>query len=117
MKKLSAILSGLVLVGAVGFGIAMLAPFAKSPEFEVVNQSQDVVQVSVFWHEQSKTLGAIQPSSRLVFNVDDEAALKFLGRYPDGRELVSEEIYFTGGTRVIATITEKRIKVEYEHDK
>ena len=48
--------------------------------------------------------------------VNDEAAIKFMGHFPDGREINSEEIYFTGGTGVVATITEKGIEVKYEHE-
>ena len=116
MKKSIAIILGLVLVGLVGFGVAMVAPFLKDPRFEVVNQSQHVVYVSAYWRDYSIELGPIQPSSSIKFNVNDEAAMKFAGRYVDGREIVSEEIYFTGGLDVKATITEKSIEVKYDHE-
>jgi len=51
-----------------------------------------------------------------VFRVSDEAAMKFMGRYPGGHEFYSEEIYFTGGTGVVAIIKEKGIEVKYDHE-
>jgi len=107
---------GLVVVVSVGFGVYVVAPFLKDPQFEIINQSQQVVYVSAYWRDKSKELGPIQPSTTYVFSVSDEAAMKFTGRYPDGREIHSEEIYFTGGTGVVATITETGIKLKYDHE-
>jgi len=116
MKKPLTIILGLILVALVGLGVSMVAPFLKDPRFEIVNQSQHVVYVSAYWRNQSKELGPIQPSSTYVFRVSDEAAMKFMGRYPGGHEFYSEEIYFTGGTGVVAIIKEKGIEVKYDHE-
>ena len=92
MKKPLTIILGLALVALVGFGVAMVAPFLIDPTFEVVNQSQQMVYVSAYWRNESKELGPIQPLSSYKFKVNDEAAMKFSGRYPDGQELESKEV-------------------------
>ncbi len=94
----------------------MMAQLLKDPQFEVVNQSQQVVNVSAYWRNKSRELGPIQPSATYVFGLNDEAAMKFTGRFPGGREINSEENYFTGGTGVVATITDKDIEVKYDHE-
>lgn len=114
-KPLTSILS-LLLVVSVGFVAYTVAPFLKDPQFEVINQSKHVVHVFAYWRNKNRELGAIQPSTTYVFSVNDEAAMKFTGRFPDGREINSEEIYFTSGTGVVATITEKGIQVKYDHE-
>lgn len=116
MKKPLTIVLGVALVALVSFGVAMVVPFLKAPTFEVVNQSQQVVYVYAYWLNKRKELGPIQPSSSYKFNVTGEAAMKFTRRYPDGQEIESKEIYFTGGIGVIATITEKGIEVKYDHE-
>ncbi len=115
MKNPLAGITSIVLVVSVGFLAYMVAPFLKDPQFEVVNQSQQVVHVIAHWRNKNRELGAIQPSTTYVFRINDEAAMKFMGRFPDGREINSDEIYFTGGTGVVATITEKGIQVRYDH--
>jgi hypothetical protein len=116
MKKKLIIVLSLAFVALVGFGVAIVAPYLGGPTFEVVNQSHQVVYVSAYWRDKHKDIGPIQPSSSNMFKVNDEAAMKFTGRYPDGRILESKEIYFTGGTGVVATITEKGIEVKYDHE-
>ncbi|MET0014791.1 MAG: hypothetical protein ABW088_14165 [Sedimenticola sp.] len=100
----------------VGFGATMLAPFLTDPRFEIVNKSQTAVYVTAYWKDKSMEFGLIQPSVTFEFSVDDEASMKFLGRYPNGREIHSEEIYFTSGTGVVVVITEQSIKLKYDHD-
>ncbi len=94
----------------------MIAPLFEEPRFEVINRSEHVVHVSAYWRNEKKDLGIIQPSSSLEFSLSDEAAMTFSARYPDGRAIDSEEIYFTGGTRIIATITETSFNVKYDHE-
>ena len=117
MKRPLTTITSLVFVALLGLGVIMVAPFFKDPRFEVVNQSQHVVHVSAYWRDQKRELGPITPSSIYEFSVNDEAAMKFSCRFPDGRVIDSEEVYFTGGTGVIATITEKGIELKYEHEK
>jgi len=114
-KPLTGILS-LLLVVLMGFGFYMAAPLLKNPQFEVINQSQQVVHVFAYWRDKNRVLGPVQPSATKVFSVKDEAAMRFTGRFPDGREINSEEIYFTNGTRVVATITENGIQLKYDHE-
>lgn len=116
MKKPFAIIRGLVLVGGAGLGLTVVAPFLMGAEFEVVNESRHVVRVSAYWRDQSKEIGPVPPSSSVKFNVNDEAAMEFSGRFPDGREAVTEQIYFTGGVGVIATVTETGFEVKYDHE-
>ena len=116
MKKTSNILAiGFVVLAIVC--ISMFAQVLKDPSFEVVNRSQHVVNVSAYWRNRSKELGLIHPSSSYKFSVSDEAAMKFKARYPDGRDITSEEIYFTGGLGgVVAIITDQNIEVKYDHE-
>jgi len=116
MKKSLTIVLSLVFVVFVGFGAYMMVPFLKDPRFEVINQSHQVVDVTAYWRNKNRGLGPIQPLNTHVFSVNDEAAMKFIGRFPDGREINSEEIYFTGGTGVVVTITEKGIEVKYDYE-
>jgi len=116
MKKLPITIPSLVFVALIGIGVNQVAPLLKDPRFEIINQSQHVVYVSEYWRSEFRDLGAIQPSSIYVFNVDDEASMKFTGRFPDGREVVSKEIYFAGGTGIIAIITENGINVKYDFE-
>jgi len=115
MYKFRSITLSLVILVLIGIGIS-LAPLLKDPSFKIMNQSQYIVQVSAHWRSESRELGAIQPSSTYLLTVDDEAAMKFTVRYPDGRVVDSKEIYFTSGTMVIATITENGIKVQHNFD-
>jgi hypothetical protein len=116
MYKFRSITLSLVILLLIGVGIS-LAPLLKDPSFKIMNQSQHIVQVSAHWRGESRELGAIQPSSTYLLTLDDEAAMKFTAHYPDGRNVDSEEIYFTGGTIIIATITENEIKVKHDFDK
>ena len=116
MKKPLTIAVSIVLATLIGIAIVLVSPYLKDPSFKVVNQTKHVVFVSAYWRNKVRELGPIQPSSTYEFSVKDEAAMKFTGRLPDGREIDSEEIYFTGGTGVVATITESEIEVKYDHE-
>lgn len=116
MKQPVKIATVVVLVVVVAVGAMLIAPIFSNPQFEIVNESPHVVFLSAYWRHESREIGAIQPSSAYRFTVQDEAAMKFVGRFPGGREIESEEIYFTGGTGVVATVTEGSIAVRYDFE-
>jgi len=116
MKKPHKIILSVVLVALIGIGAMLIAPNFMNPQFEIVNESPHVAFLSAYWRHESREIGAIQPSSSYRFTVNGEAAMKFVGRLPDGPEIESEEIYFTGGTGVVATITESSIEVSYDFE-
>jgi len=115
MSKRVEILFGIGSLALAVVCITML-PFFKGASFEVINRSKQPVYISAYWLDQSKELGSIKPSATFRFSVGDEAAMKFIGRYPDGREVVSQEIYFSNRIAVKATVTEHAIEMEYDFE-
>ena len=99
------------------FALLILAvPSFFDPEFEVVNNSSGAVSVVAEWRGSKKEIGTIEPMSFYRFSIDAEAAMKFRVRYASGNEVKSEPIYFTSGTKVIATISDTGIKVQYDQE-
>ena len=84
-----------------------------TPKFSVVNGSDKPVQVVAYWRNESKGLGTLSPSQKVEFVVNAEAAMSFKAKFANGKELASDEIYFTSGTSVEANISESAIKLEY----
>ena len=111
------ILNILTLAALVFFTILVIlaAPSFFDPEFEVVNESTVPVFVVAEWRNEEKIIGSIDPMSTYTFSVNAEAAMKFRVGYPGGEEVESEAIYFTSGTKVIATITSNEVRVGYDH--
>jgi hypothetical protein len=100
------------------FGVLAIlaAPSFFDPAFEIVNESSAPVFVVAEWRNEEKRIGNIAPMSVYAFSVDAEAAMKFRVSYPGGGEVESEPIYFTSGTKVIATITSNAVRVRYDHE-
>jgi len=96
--------------------VLVVAPSFFDPQFEIRNESDEPVSVVAKWRDKEKAFPDIEPASAVAFSVEDEAGMAFRVRYPDGREIASEPVYFTRGTTVIATITEDDIEVRYDHD-
>ncbi len=97
----------------IGVTAALVAHSLRGPQFEIINESTEIVFVIASWGNQKKDIGAIQPSAIHLFSIDAEAAMKFIARYPNGREIESKYIYFTSGTTVVATISQRDIEVKY----
>ena len=98
-------------------GLVILAvPSFFDPVFEVVNESPEPVSVVAEWQKEKKAIGIVGPMSSYVFSVNAEAAMMFRVSYSGGREAESEPIYFTSGTRVIATISSEKVEVRYDHE-
>lgn len=85
-------------------------------QFEIKNQLNEPVSVVAQWQDEVKEIQNISPMSSFEFSLDAEAAMKFRVRYPGGREVESEPIYFSSGLKVIATITDNGVKVRYDHE-
>ncbi|HPE80476.1 MAG TPA: hypothetical protein PKZ35_10755 [Gammaproteobacteria bacterium] len=91
-------------------------PSFFDPEFEVINRSSETVSVFAAWRGSERDIGEILPQSSHRFSVDDEAAMTFKVRFASGREIESEPLYFTRGTKVIATISRDGMEVRYDFD-
>jgi hypothetical protein len=101
------------------FFVALLifaVPSFFAPEFELVNRSSEAVSVVAAWRSNEKRIERIDAMSSYRFVVGDEAAMTFTVRYPNGKEVESEPLYFTRGIKVIATITDDGIDARYEHE-
>ena len=93
----------------------LAAPSFFDPVFEVVNRSNEPVFVVAQWRKEEKEIGDIGPMSSYEFSLDAEGAMRFRVGYPGDGEAVSEPIYFTSGTKVIATISSDAVNVRYDH--
>ena len=91
-------------------------PSFFDPGFEVVNNSSETVFVIAAWRNHQKDVGEILPGASHQFSVDDEAAMTFVVRFSSGKEIESEPLYFTRGTKIIATITGDGIAVRYDFE-
>ena len=110
-------ISKVLTVAATLFLAALLIlaiPSFSDPEFEFVNNSSEAVSVVAAWRNNEREIGGVQPGTSHQFRVNDEAAMKFKIRYASGREIESEPVYFTSGTKVIATISNNSIEVRYD---
>lgn len=113
MKKPHWITATLILLTIAAVGIAWIAPFLYPARFELHNRSRQAVQITASWHAKTISIDLLQPSSTSRFCVNDEAAMVFTARFPDGRKMISREIYFSGGMNVRATITDQDIQLRY----
>jgi len=113
IKKVLLGLAALFPVGIASFA-SIVAPYMAPPTFNVNNSSGEPVQVTAYWREKNRNLGEIAPGQKVEFEVNDEAAISFKARYPNGKELRSREIYFTTGITIQAEVTELGIEVNYD---
>lgn len=112
------ILNILTVAAVLFFGILAIlaAPAFFDPAFVVVNNSREPVFVVAKWRNDAKQIGNIGAMSSFEFSLDAEAAIRFRVSYPDGATAESKPIYFTRGTKVIATITSDGVTVGYDHE-
>lgn len=103
-----------VVIVCVGALVYIAAPYLTTPTFSVSNSSASPVSVIAFWRDKSKDLGLIAPGEVIEFEVNDEAAIKFKAKYSSGKEVISEEMYFSSGLSIDATVTETGIELNYE---
>ena len=90
--------------------------FEMKASFVGVNNSREPVFVVAKWRNDAKQIGNIGAMSSFEFSLDAEAAIQFRVSYPDGATAESKPIYFTRGTKVIATITSDGVTVGYDHE-
>ena len=112
IRRILEITGALFLLGL----LALFLPTIFNPVFVVHNNTREPVQVVAEWREQSKNIGQIDGMSAERFTVNDEAAMTFNISYVDGRQAVSDPIYFSNGLKVIATIEDDSVAVRYDHD-
>lgn len=117
MKKVWGRILGLGFVALVLLLALQVIPLLRGPAFLVTNGTGADVAVTAQWRNRSRPLGDLAAGEQIRFRLNDEAAMHFVARYPDGRELASEEIYFTGGSRVEAEVREHRILVRYDFER
>lgn len=96
--------------------VILAAPSFFDPEIEIVNRTPEAVSVIATWRNTEKNIGQIEPMSSYQFSVDDEAAMVFKVRYPDGNEIETEPLYFSSGLKVLAEITSDGVSVRYDHE-
>ena len=106
-------ISALLVTALVAF---LLVPSLRGPRFEVSNKSTEVVFVSATWAGQRKEIGPVRPSATHTFTLDGEAAIRFGARFPTGRVMESESIYFSSGMTVLVTITARGVEVRYDFE-
>ena len=105
-------------LAAVVFFVAVVilaAPSFFDPVVEVVNRTGAPVAFVASWRDRSVKVDALQPSASHRLRIDDEAAITFSVVYADGRQAVSEPLYFTAGIEVIATISDDGVEARYAH--
>ncbi|MDZ7752787.1 MAG: hypothetical protein U5S82_14230 [Gammaproteobacteria bacterium] len=95
---------------------AVVASALQDARFEVVNASGEVAEVTALWRDRRRELGRVAPGQRLGFTVDDEGGMAFAARFPSGRTLASEPVYFTDGTAVIVTVGDGGMDVRHDFD-
>jgi len=115
LKRLNHILSAIALLFLAGLAL-LVAPTFFDPQFEIRNASDGPVSVVAEWRDTERAFPAIPPGLTVSFSVKDEAGMAFRVRYPDGREVVTEPIYFSRGLTIITTITEEGAEVRHDHD-
>ena len=108
----------LALTALVGLlGLAALAyvmlNYLATPLFQVTNATEGPVKLTAYWRDHYRDLGELAAGGTLRFSVNDEAALSFRARLANGEQLVSKEIYFTSGTRVITEVATTGITLRY----
>ena len=118
-RKMLSRISKALTAASILFFLALVIfaiPSFFDPEFEVINRSSETVSVFAAWRGGERDIGEILPQSSHRFSVDDEAAMTFRVRFSSGREIESEPLYFTRGTKVIATISRDGMEVRYDFD-
>ena len=116
LRRIYNALTVVALLFIAATAVLVVAPSFFDPQFVIRNQTEEPVSVVAAWREQERAFPNISPGSTVEFSVEDEAGISFRVRYPDGREVASEPVYFTLGTTVIATIKADDIDVRYDHD-
>ncbi|TKB45785.1 hypothetical protein [Thalassotalea mangrovi] len=112
MKFIKYFIAGLSL-GFVVLSIAFWLHFT-SQTFIVFNNANETIDVTAYWRDTQKQLDKIKPNQIIRFNVDDEASMKFKVMLSNGKQLESEEIYFTQGMDDIeVTVTNDDIRLKY----
>lgn len=109
-----------ILTGTAAVFLVILLIFAvpsfREPQFEIVNESPELVTVVASWANQEKIIGSIPPMSSHPFRVNDEASMTFTVLYAGHRKVESQEFYFTRGTEAIVTISNNGIEVRYDSE-
>ena len=106
-------LSGLAIAAMLIVLAMITAPMLVDPRFEVNNRAAVAVTVDALWRDRQRRLPPLPPGASHRFRIDDEAAIRFRVTYPDGRSIVSEERYFTGGSELFAVIGDGGVEVRY----
>lgn len=113
MTRTSGITLAAVLLVLLAAAVFVLPSF-RDPRFEVVNESGGAVTAVARWAGRERLIGELRSSSSRRFSVDGEAGMQFRVRYAGGREVTSDEVYFTPGVTVVAVIREDGVEVGYD---
>lgn len=107
ISRLLTVAASVFLAAAV---VVAIPSFAK-PKFEIVNASSETVSVVATWRNEKIEFLDIPAMSSREFGIDDETGITFEVRYASGTVRESDTIYFTQGTKIIATITDSGVTV------
>jgi hypothetical protein len=87
------------------------APYVATPTFRVENISAIPVLVTARWRERQKEIGEVKAGDIVLFELNDEAAMSFDIKYPNGKTESTTPMYFTSGTTIYVQINDKGIDV------
>ena len=86
----------------------------QEARFELVNRSAAPVVVVAAWSGQTKEMGSVAASGTMAFEVDGEGAIRLRARFPDGREIESEQTYFSAGMLLVGDISDARFGLAHD---
>ncbi|MDH5445320.1 MAG: hypothetical protein OEY52_07170 [Gammaproteobacteria bacterium] len=107
MKKALILIVILLIIGS---GLIYISPYFLGPKFIINNNSQQVVEVTAEWRSNTKELGKLQAGKSIEFHVKDEAGMKITAKFPNGKKITNQPVYFTSGMVFIFDINENGIE-------
>ena len=113
MKK-ALILIGSSLFILIGIALIYIAPYFSEPKFIINNNSQHTIEVTAEWRETKKALGKLQAGKTTEFNIRDEAAIKITAKFPNGKQIIHQPVYFTSGMVYTFEIGENEIESTFQ---
>lgn len=96
--------------------LILAVPSFFAPEFKILNNASGPVSVTASWRGKERQCDAIEPRAFCRFSVSDEGAMKFTVRYPDEREIETRPLYFTRGIKVLVTVSDDRVDLQYDDE-
>lgn len=86
----------------------------QEARFELVNRSAAPVVIVASWAGQTREMGSLAVSGAMAFEVNGEGAIRLRARFPDGREIESEETYFSAGMLLVGDISGSGFRLAHD---